>query len=200
MMNKDPAMGVSQYERNELDFYETPEWCSEIISDRLIQYIDYKNSEIWEPACGLGAISEVLSKYWIVHSTDIVNRGYSSQVDTKDFLDYNTTTNKPNFNYNAIVTNPPYGKLLDKFIYKALELTKPQKGLVAMLMRNEVDCASSRQDIFYRHGAFAEKVVLLKRPRWIEYKKGDAGPRHNYAWYIWDWKRLSAYPIITYAR
>jgi hypothetical protein len=29
------------------------------------------------------------------------------------------------------------------------------------------------------------KVVLTKRPRWSTDDK--ASPRHNFAWFVWDW-------------
>ena len=94
----------------------------------------------------------------------------------------------------TVITNPPYGKLTDPFIQRALDFTQPNKGKVVMLMRNEFDCAASRRKFFADHPAFHRKIVLLKRPRWFEYKPGDAGPRHNYAWYVWDWSRETTQP------
>ena len=85
----------------------------------------------------------------------------------------------------SIITNPPY-KLAEAFIRKALELTEPLQGRVAMLLRNEYDCAKSRRDLF-EHPAFLKKIVLTKRPRWSTEDK--ASPRHNFAWYIWCWKK-----------
>jgi hypothetical protein len=197
--NKDPSMGVLGYDRNELDFYQTPEWCTKAILPSLRDYIN-TNSIVWEPACGLGAMSEVLKQTWTVVSSDIVDRGYQDQKETTDFLKFKDTE-EVSFHFNAIVTNPPYGDLLDPFIEKALELTRPQKGVVAFLMRNEVDSASSRSKIFSEHDAFVEKFVLTKRPRWIEYKKGDAAPRHNYSWFIWSWEKdADQYPIIRYGK
>ena len=84
----------------------------------------------------------------------------------------------------SIVTNPPY-TLAEEFIVHAIALTERVGGMVAMLMRNEYDCAASRRDLF-EHEAFAGKLILTKRPRW---RDGEhiASPRHNFAWYVWDW-------------
>lgn len=196
-MNNDPAMGDLGYERIEHDLYETPEWCSEAIIPSLKEYI-LNHQKIWEPSCGLGKMSEVLKKHFKdVFSTDIVDRGYPDQKYTSDFL---KVTKMPD-GYQWIVTNPPYGKLLDPFIAKALELTKAVNGGVALLMRNEVDSAANRRKFFHDCPAFAEKFVLNKRPRWVEYKPGDAAPRHNYAWYLFSWdKNEDEYPIIRYGK
>jgi len=45
------------------------------------------------------------------------------------------------------VTNPPY-KLVQKFIEQAIGIIAPQKGKVAMLLRNEYDSAAGRQHLF----------------------------------------------------
>lgn len=105
------------------------------------------------------------------------------------------------FRPDAIITNPPYGKMAERAARHALKLMEPEKGLVAFLCRHEWDCAASRADLF-DHPAFAMKVTMRHRPRWIE---GSAGaPRFSYAWFIWDWsKALSApalKPEIVYVR
>ena len=69
---------------------------------------------VWEPACGDGAMSEMLQGYGHkVVSTDLVDRGYGST--GIDFL-METELLAPN-----IVTNPPY-KLAQEFIQKAIDL------------------------------------------------------------------------------
>lgn len=191
MMEDDKAMGDLGYEREDHDFYETPEW----VTDVLLRNVFLKNGVIWEPAAGNGAIAEKLkvaypTKY--VHTTDIVQRDYTLTT-VIDFLQSEWISDQS----ISIVTNPPYGKLTDQFIERALNITETSKGIVAMLMRNEFDCAASRRKFFADHPAFTKKIVLLKRPRWYEYKPGDAGPRHNYAWYIWDWTNTSL-PTVVY--
>ena len=95
----------------------------------------------------------------------------------------------------SIVTNPPYDQA-EVFIRRALELTKPARGMIAMLLRNEYDCAMSRVDLF-RKAPFALKLVLTKRPRW--FKNDIASPRHNFAWFVWDWRQVGL-PVIRYGQ
>jgi len=49
--------------------------------------------------------------------------------------------------FKNIVTNPPY-KLAQKFIEQEIDIIAPQKGKVAMLLRNEYDSAAGRQHLF----------------------------------------------------
>jgi hypothetical protein len=95
----------------------------------------------------------------------------------------------------SIIGNPPYSDdLAEKFIRHALRLTEPVKGMVAMLARHEYDCAAGRVDLFDRLG-FRMKMTLTKRPKWIEDSTGS--PRHNYAWFVWDWF-YSGHPILVW--
>lgn len=136
-------------------------------------------TKVWEPAVGKGKMAKVLQKHGAdVYGSDIWD--YGCGYDVADFL---LTWVNPD--QRDIVTNPPFAEdLADKFIEHALILTQPFGGRVAMLLRNEFDCAASRRNIFGKP-PFATKIVLLKRPRWIDDSTGS--PRHNYAWYIWDW-------------
>ena len=63
-------------DRKENDFYPTPKWATE----QLLKYEKF-DGDIWEPACGDGAISEVLKEHgYTVTSSDIIDRGYSPYV------------------------------------------------------------------------------------------------------------------------
>jgi len=179
----DQLMTNKVYERQAWDHYETPEWCTEV----LLRYEDFKC--VWEPAAGKGAIANVLKDAGVdVYCSDIHDYGFG--YDVKDFL--LTWENDG----RDIITNPPYAEdLADQFINHALLLTKNYGGKVAMLLRNEFDCASSRKSIFGTDSPFACKIVLTRRPKWIEGSTG--APRHNYAWYIWDWQ-WNGLPNIVY--
>jgi hypothetical protein len=110
------------------------------------------------------------------------------------------------FRPDAIITNPPYddkasGITTHKSVAHALKLMEPEQGMVAMLLRNEWDCAKKSRPFTKDHPAFLMKIVLNFRPRWIEGTKGS--PRHNYSWYVWDWSKAirapHAKPEIRYA-
>jgi hypothetical protein len=186
----DAAMGNLGYERHAEDFYATPADVTRAVLPFLLMHRD-KWCQVWEPACGDGAMSEVLKEAFNdVFSTDLVLRGYAhAQQDSRDFLLENLPFP------GIIVTNPPFGDLAEKFIRHALELTEEHRGVVAMLLRNEYDSASTRNDLFSRL-PFARKVVLTWRPKWIADSTGS--PRHNYSWFIWDWK-WTREAVLSYA-
>jgi len=187
----DAAMSNLGYERAELDFYPTPSDVTEALVPFLMLH-QHAHAEVWEPGCGTGAMSEVLCRYFPnVRSTDIKDYGYDKMIPgSRDFLA------QTEYDGHSIVTNPPFGKLAEKFIRKALELTQPHGGVVAMLLRKEYDSAKTRSPLFKDHPAFAREVVLLWRPRWIAGSKG--APRHNYSWFIWDWNWRRE-PVKSYA-
>ena len=182
-MTDEAMLGTSGYPREPQDTYNTPIWCVE----RLLKHVILPR-RIWEPACGAGNITKALRDAGkIVFETDI-SKG-------KDFLKW---VEMP-VDYDCILTNPPY-KLAMEFIEKALELTRPTSGKVAMLLRNEYDCAKSRKHLFSGGELFpfVRKVVLTKRPRWIPDSTG--APRHNYAWFCWNWlSNPEDPPTISYA-
>jgi hypothetical protein len=187
----DPAMTGSKYTRHESDYYPTPAWVTEVIVPILLKRIS-PTTHIWEPACGSGEMAEVLQKhFWNVRATDIKDYGYQPATTGIDFLKIKEQCAER----TAIITNPPYGETAEAFIRKALELSLPN-GLVAMLLRNEYDSAGERIDLFNKP-PFAEKVVLTSRPRWIPGTK--TAPRHNYSWFIWDWRHLES-PTISYVK
>lgn len=181
---KDPAMsGQLKYERVEGDFYPTP---PENV-DCLLHFVDMRNDVVWEPACGKGHISKrLIHNVRGVYSTDLFERGYG--VGGIDFLTATNSPGKEGSLTTAIVTNPPFDDMAEKFIRQSLDLMSPIGGKVAMFLRNEYDMAMSRHDLFEGHPAYLMKICVTKRPRWIEGSKGS--PRHNYAWYVWDWSNM----------
>ena len=166
--------GESGYPRVDDDAYFTPEWCTEV----LLRHVTFPAPNLlWEPAAGGGAMVRPLVRAgYSVVATDINPR--ADDITQEDFFE----TPGPE-GATAIVTNPPYTLAL-RFIDRALDLIMPRRGIVAMLLRNEFDCAAGRQHLFGRNPYYDQKIVLTKRPRWFDDDK--ASPRHNFAWYVWD--------------
>lgn len=188
---RDSAMlGQVVYERREGDFYPTP---PENV-DCLAHFVDLSGRVIWEPACGEGHISKRLLSATGAHvySTDLYDRGWG-----RGGIDFLRATCTPR-GVNTIVTNPPFADIAEQFLRQAIDLMQPVGGMVAMFLRNEYDCASTgRAELFEGHPAYAMKIVVTKRPRWIEGSKGS--PRHNYSWFVWDWSRdTAAHPLVRY--
>lgn len=165
-------LGSPRYERHENDAYDTPAWCTKA----LLQHWTPRGM-VWDPACGAGAITDVFKALGVgVMLSDIQPRCDTARAD---FLGHGS----PGDGLFSIVTNPPYN-LAEEFVRHALTLTERAGGDVAMLLRNEWDCAAGRNDLF-TVGPFHRKIVLTKRPRWIEGSTGS--PRHNFAWFVWSW-------------
>lgn len=186
---KDSSMlGDSGFERNEADFYPTPPENVDV----LLRYMSPIGSYIWEPACGDGAISKrLMDRGFETWSSDLHDYGFGTPG-----MDFLAQTKAPRDDIRCIVTNPPYADLAEKFARHAIKLMEPVKGQVAMFLRNEFDCGKGRMDLFGLP-PFAAKIVVTKRPRWIEGSTGS--PRHNYAWFIWDWRHIKGPAAVFYA-
>jgi predicted RNA methylase len=202
----DPSMlGQTHYPRRPLDFYPTPTKCTRSFLSMWEQAVGTVHS-VWEPACGNGAISKVLADEGLnVFSSDIAAYEGFEPDCLADFLvvqNLKEIQAMAGFVPSAIITNPPYGDEAEQFVRHALKLTEPDRGVVAVLCRHEWSCAKGRRDIFKDHPAYAGKITLLYRPRWIEPTPGvkASSPRFSYSWFCWDWSRdQSALPADLYA-
>lgn len=188
---KDVAMlGDSGYERIEADHYCTPQ---ENV-DCLLQHVSI-HPKVWECAAGKGDISDRLTEFGhTVWSSDIIDYGFEDRFTIGDFLKTDTL---PDAGIRAIVSNPPYiGDMPELFIRHALKMMEPVKGQVAMFLRNEYDCSKKRMPLFSLP-PFHKKIVVTKRPRWVEGSTGS--PRHNYAWFCWDWRHKAGAAGVAYS-
>lgn len=185
----DQAMlGKAGFKRVEGDRYYTEPW----VTQALLDAVKFRGL-IWEPAAGRGDMADVLvANGYKVMVSDIVGADQGCMNAARaDFLTH-PSLGDATF---SVVTNPPY-TLAEKFVRKALALTARSGGMVAMLFRNEWDCAATRRDLFECE-AFAAKLVLTKRPRWVDaLAQHSASPRHNFAWYLWDYNHTGSAKII----
>lgn len=154
------------------DFYPTPPEGT-----RALLSVERFEGDIWEPACGDGAISEELeSAGYTVRSTDLIDRGYGTP--GVDFLlDYQTTAAN-------IVTNPPF-KLAEEFARHALARST---GKVCMLARLAWLEGISRGK-FFQSSPLARVWVFSARlhmQRARQAEKTDAGGMIAFAWFVWD--------------
>jgi hypothetical protein len=175
---------ISNYERQPRDLYETPEWVTHaLLRSKLVPF--YK-LQWWEPACASGKIAREVNA---VYASDIVT-GYGM------VLDFLTTTDVPP-GVNAIITNPPFNKMAEKFIRHGLEfMNKGRILFMAMLLPIDFDSGKTRRDMFGDCVFFAGKGVLTSRIVFID--RPGASPTTNHAWYTWSADREFEYPIIQY--
>lgn len=157
------------------DCYETP-----VEATYALLECESLPPRIWEPACGPGAIVNVLrSAGYFVFASDLVDYGCSESLSGVDFLmEY-----KPQ-DVGAIVTNPPFKNGAD-FVRKGLELVP----LVIILQRLAFMEGDSRSDIIdggklARVHVFRNRLPMMNRYGW-------EGPTLDktmaaYAWFVFD--------------
>ncbi|NKC11785.1 MAG: hypothetical protein GKR94_06140 [Gammaproteobacteria bacterium] len=140
------------------------------------------DDDIWEPACGNGAISrELAAAGYPVVSTDLVDHGYGTS--GHDFL------KSPRPLAKHIVTNPPYGThgLGDAFVRRALIHCQRTGGSVAMLLNLRSLCNPMHHQKFTKTPPAA--IYLLDRlVCWPGGKPGrptDRIAQQQYYWAVW---------------
>ena len=166
--------------RAENDFYPTPpQYTRDIIKHELLV------GDIWEPACGDGAMSKVLCETGCnVISTDLIDRGYGSACD---FLFENRKTEN-------IVTNPPFN-LITRFAYHAYECASRKIIFLAKLAFLET---VERKKLF-EYAPLARVYVYSKRIRLDKniVTNKTSGGMIAFAWFVWD-KQYNGEPIIRW--
>lgn len=177
-------LGAKQQGREKDDFYPTPPQATEA----LLRAESF-TGDVWEPACGDGAISRVLQSHGHnVLSTDLIDRGFGTP--RVDFLmEYKRRA--PN-----IITNPPY-KLALQFITKALELSNAK---VAMLLRLAFLEGKTRRYLFTEYPlarvhVFSERINFARAG--VDSGNGGGG-MIAFAWFVWDHNRTSSQPTINW--
>lgn len=152
------------------DFYPTPAWATYALIDN-----ERFDGEIWECACGDGAMSHVLKNASnSVVSTDLYDRGYGET--GVDFI----TTNR---NSDNIITNPPYNSA-ESFVSSGLK--KSRKKFALLLRLAFLEGANRARTIFSdnppsRVWVFSERITFYPAGA---VKKGSGTTA--YAWFVWD--------------
>ena len=160
------ANSSTTHKRRELDFYPTPP----DVTHALMEYLDMRPGVVWEPACGDGAMAEVIKDYGQeVISTDIRETGYG-----EGLVNFLTTEKK----CDAIITNPPFN-LSEQFILHALG----QADVVAMLLKSQYWHSKKRSALFKNHPPDAV-LALTWRPDFMGGERGGA-PTMDVIWTVW---------------
>ncbi len=151
--------------REENDFYPTP-----IEATIALSRATRLPATIWEPACGQGHIGKALEHLGHrVIATDLVHRGYG--LGGVDFL---RTSRRP---CDAIVTNPPFGRLAQPFIEHAFNLETPH---IAMLLNVNYWHAANRQALWDRRRPEAIYALCWR----LDFTGSDR-PYFNCIWTVW---------------
>ena len=152
------------------DFFPTPAWATHALIDN-----EVFSGDIWESACGNGAMSDVLEQTGQrVVSSDLFDRGYGDA--GVDFLHTNRTV--PN-----IITNPPYNAA-EGFVKAGLHAADRKFALLLRLAF--LEGANRQRTIFTdappsRVWVFSERITFYPAGA---VQKGSGTTA--YAWFVWD--------------
>lgn len=156
------------------DLYETPVEAVDALLKAESLPLD-----IWEPACGPGAIVRALrAAGHRVLATDLVDYGCPDSASGVDFL-----MRWPGPHPDCIVTNPPY-KLADQFVARGLEVC----SRVVMLLRLPFLESVRRTEIL--EGGHLARVHVFRNRLPMMHRDGWQGPKNTsstaFAWFVWD--------------
>jgi hypothetical protein len=165
---------MQTWERKPADFYPTPADVTYSLVPHIMDILPV-GSSVLEPACGDGAMAEVLLACgYKVDATELrEDSGYGS--GGVDFLKSNVAGN----GYDAIITNPPF-IVADQFIRHAVG----QARVVAMLLKSQYWHAAKRLKLFDDHPP-ARIYPLTWRPSFLEKERGNS-PLMDVLWTVWD--------------
>ena len=152
------------------DFFPTPAWATYALIDN-----EKFAGDIWESACGDGAMSRVLDKTGCrVVSSDLHNRGFGDIG-----IDFLTASRRA----DNIVTNPPYNSA-EGFV--AAGVQKAKRKFALLLRLAFLEGANRANKIFSRNPPnrvwiFSERITFYPAGA-IQKGTGTTA----YAWFVWD--------------
>lgn len=171
---------ASNYARKENDLYQTEPWATEA----LLRHFPVDGMTVWEPAAGNHLMADVLREAGAhVFTSDIATYDRPHDFDGVDFLTGQSRSDPwgPIF-YDAIITNPPYGRGNRDAVKFAQFSLERCVGLVALLLTAKFDFGKTRRHLFADNPRFIAKIALLDRIQWFP---GEHGGTEDHAWYVW---------------
>ena len=160
----------SKGDREKEDFYPTPESATQALMDR-----QQFKGEIWECACGNGAMSKVIIKNgYNVYSSDLIDRGYG-----EIGIDFLQSDKK----FDNIITNPPFN-LGTEFTIQALKLARKKVVMLSKLSYLE---GIKRRELIFNQNKLEKVLVFSKRvPFKKESTQTKAAGLMAFGWFIYD--------------
>lgn len=170
---------ASKFERKHHDLYETEPWATEA----LLRHFPLRREKTltWEPAAGNHLMADVLREHFgQVFTSDV--KAYDRQHEVIfDFLGNGCPPHAIG-GWDAIITNPPYGKgNRDAVRWAELSLARCS-GHVALLLTAKFDFGKTRQHLFRDCPRFMAKIALVDRIQWFP---GATTGTEDHAWYVW---------------
>lgn len=179
------ASNHATHEREQHDFYSTDPNALRLFLDKFKLH-----TKVWEPACGMGHLSDVLEEYgYIVRSSDLIDRGYGNT--GINFLEIK----ERDLNMD-ILTNPPY-KYAYEFVDKAMDIIA-NGYYVVMFLKIQFLEGQKRLELFKK---YPPKYIYVNSKRQICYINGDMSKKMSsatcYCWFVWE-KGFTDDPIIKW--
>lgn len=179
----------TKHVRSKNDFYATPP-----LAVRQLLKVEKFNNNIWEPACGMCHISDVLEENgYNVRCSDIVDMKHRG-VEILNFLEADCCNT-----WNGdIITNPPF-KYANEFVQQALNFVD-NGSKVAMFLKIQFLEGAKRYKIFKEN---PPKIIYVASQRYGCSETGEFNSDGNigsaicYCWYIWE-KGFKGNPIIKW--
>jgi len=152
------------------DYFPTPKWATHALIDN-----EKFDGDIWECACGDGAMSRVLEQTGSdVYSSDLYDRPFGEA--GIDFLTAERSASN-------IVTNPPYNSA-EGFLQAGLK--KADRKLALLLRLAFLEGSNRNKTIFTttppaRVWVFSERITFYPAGM-----KAAGSGTTAYAWFVWD--------------
>ena len=165
--------------REDSDNYKTPEWLSEAIIDVHFQnppWLKSRPYRMLEPACGDGAIANILEKKvpsHIAHELDCVDIRDTGYGVVRNFLEMPADPT-----YDLVLTNPPYS-LAKEYVDHGRKFLRKGGWLFLLLRCNFF--GSQKRAAWWRENIPAEIHITPRRPSFT--KQGTDAT--EYAWFGW---------------
>lgn len=162
------------------DYYRTPAWLVEALLPHLEQRLPPGRLRVLEPACGDGAIVQVLESAWgeraTVDAVDLEPQGAMiGRAEAACWLSRPLDARR----YHLVVTNPPYRHALE-YVQRATACLYPY-GVAAMLLR--LGFLAGQQRSSWLRELRPSVLVSPRRPSFTEDGKCDSS---DYGWVIFD--------------
>lgn len=180
---------------NSLDDFPTPPWATRALvecvlfppvpMDGLVVGLDVPAPSlgyVWEPACGRGIMSSVLTEYASgVYASDVhdYGHGYPQGSFIGGGFDQSKAPRRPDW----IITNPPFNKAREFFDRAIVEA---RDGVALLLRTNWLEGIERYNEIFKPTppstvAVFVERVPM-HRGRWDP----DGDTLTSYTWFVWQ--------------
>lgn len=166
-------------DRQKDDFYATDPKATKMVLEELKKNYDISFWNIWEPAAGMGHISNTLKSEGlnIVKESDLIDRGIGATIE--NFLKTNSMGNA-----NVVFTNPPY-KIAEDFLNHFLKISE-NGDLYIFLGRIQFLEGKMRRKIFDEN---PPKYVFVHSQRincWKDGKETKESSAICYAWFVFE--------------